>query len=646
MSRLWQVGSFLAALVGWSIQAAVQEPATATYVGAQTCMSCHAQQASTWKEGRHSKMVQPATPASVKGDFTQRDITLNGNRFKLRSAAGQFFITESYLNGTEQEHKIQFTLGNRRIQHYLTTVDNGRIIVLPPSWDVQRRQWFDNMEIVRPDEQDTKPVQLWNKNCVGCHVSQQDNHYDPATHSYATQWTDFGTSCERCHGPGSAHVAAYRSRTNGATPPSPLIVRPTRLDAVAGSSVCAQCHSMRNVVAPGFTPGSNYYDFFQPVLEYGPRKEKDPAYWADGRPRRFSNDAIGLWQSECFLRGGATCTTCHRDPHSPDVDKNPQLASTNNALCTQCHQAIGSELTAHTRHKAESAGSSCVECHMPKTVISIKSTMRDHTIGLPAPENTVRFGIPNACTECHADKPATWAADAIKAGWPKNRRQSYVDRAEAFTAARARRPEALDRLIAMLNEPSLPPIVRANAAGYLGGYRDPRALDALAGAAAAQETVIRSVAMSSIAQLAHDTAGPRTVLLKGLSDPQRAVRIAALVGLVNAGGGPLGPSDAARFRWVTNEFAARAGILQDDAGVQHDLGLARLLAGDFEAAAAALQISVDLEPNAPSSRFFLAMARLGQRRGEEARALLKGVLKSDPYYSAAQDRLKQLEPPR
>ena len=645
----------LAAAFAWSAHAAVQTPASmpaaappaaASYVGAQTCISCHAQQGATWKDGRHSKMVQPATQASVKGDFTQREIVLNGSRYKLRAAGGRFFVTESYLNGTEQEHQIEFTLGNRRIQHYLTTIDNGRIIVLPPSWDVQRRQWFDNMEIVRPDEHDAKPVQQWNKNCVGCHVSQQDNHYDPAAHTYSTQWTDFGTSCERCHGPGSAHVDASRARANGSAPASPMIVRPTRLDATAGSTVCAQCHSMRDVIAPGFTPGSNYYDYFQPVLEYGPRKEKDPAYWADGRPRRFSNDAIGLWQSQCFLRGGATCTSCHRDPHLPDVDKNPQLGPANNVLCTQCHQAIGNQLPAHTRHKAQSAGSSCVECHMPRTVVSIKSTMRDHTIGLPAPENTVKFGIPNACTECHADKPATWAVEQITAGWPQNRRRAFVERAETFTAARSRKSEALDRLIAILNDTRQAPLIRANATGYLAGYIDSRALDALSYAAVSTEPPIRAVAMSALGRLAHDAPATRTTLLAALVDPTRAVRIAALAGIINAGGGPLGPSDAARFRWVTNELAARANLHQDDAAVQHDLGLAKLLVGEFDAAAAALQISVDLDPDGPASRFFRALARLGLRRAVDARTLLKSVPKSDPYYAAAQDRLKQLDAPR
>ena len=48
---------------------------------------------------------------------------------------------------------------------------------------------------------------------------------------------------------------------------------------------------------------------------------------------------------------------------------------------------------------------------MPKTVISIKATMRDHTMSLPAPENTVAFGIPNACTECHTDKKPAWAVE-------------------------------------------------------------------------------------------------------------------------------------------------------------------------------------------------------------------------------------------
>ena len=97
--------------------------------------------------------------------------------------------------------------------------------------------------------------------------------------------------------------------------------------------------------------------------------------------------------------------------------------------------------------------------------------------------------------------------------------------------------------------------------------------------------------------------------------------------------------------WIVGrEFASRAQLHQDDARIQRELGLIQLLSGKFDLAADALQISVGLEPDQASGKFFFALARLGQRRLDEARRLLKEVLPADPYYTAAQERLKQLEP--
>jgi predicted CXXCH cytochrome family protein len=509
---------------------------------------------------------------------------------------------------------------------------------------VRRRQWFDNMEIVRPDEDDHLPVQQWNKNCFGCHVSGQQNHYDPATKTYATTWTDFGTTCERCHGPGSAHVERYKAAKDPASITDPAIVRPTRLDPPAASMVCAQCHSLRDTIAPGFTAGANYYDYFLPVLENGPLKKQDPSYWADGRPRRFSNDAIGLWQSQCFLKGGATCTTCHRDPHAPDVDRNKQLVPANNVLCTRCHREIGAALTAHTHHAAGSAGSSCVECHMPRTVISIKAKIRDHTMSVPAPENTVAFGIPNACNECHTDKKPSWAVQTLAQWWPHGRREKLVARAQAFTAARAGRQDALDPLLAIAADTTAAPLTRANAVGYLGAYRDRRAVDAVIAAAASDQPPVRLAAIASLERL--DLADARPALIAALDDSSRAVRIRAFVTLFDRAAGPFTPAEEAKVRRVAVEFDARARLNQDDAEAQHDLGLVKLLLGDFNASADALQVSLDLQPDRPSSRYLLALARLGQRRVVDARALLEQVPPADPSYKAAQERLKQLDPRR
>ena len=287
---------------------------------------------------------------------------------------------------------------------------------------------------------------------------------------------------------------------------------------------------------------------------------------------------------------------------------------------------------------------------MPKTVISIKSTMRDHTISLPAPENTVRFGVPNACTECHADKKAPWAVDVLNKWWPEGRRGKLVARAEAFTAGRASRPEALDRLIAIAADDRQGPLIRANALGYMRNYSDDRAVTTLLAASFTDHPAMRSTALLSLRVPSNAAAGlrasptTRSTLFGALTDSRRSVRLSALVSLINIGGGPLTGDEEKRFLRVSREFATKASLYQDDAAIQTNLGTVHLLGGEFDLAAAVLQNSVGLEPDGPSTRFLLALARLGQGRFDDARVLLRQVPLSDPFYKIAQDRLKQLEP--
>src|SRR5438045_9684490 len=112
---------------------AVTTFAAPTYVGAAACSKCHAPEAARWSNSRHSKMVQPATKTSVKGDFSRGAVTLRGLPFRVRERDGAFYITESYLTGKPTEHRADYTLGNRRIQHYLTTLASRRAVDHPPS---------------------------------------------------------------------------------------------------------------------------------------------------------------------------------------------------------------------------------------------------------------------------------------------------------------------------------------------------------------------------------------------------------------------------------------------------------------------------------------------------------------------------------
>jgi len=622
-----------------SAHAAVTSP----YAGASTCAKCHAQAHQVWTQSRHSHMVQPATVKGVQGDFARGRIELRGQPYLLRAANGAFFITESYLTGKPQEHRVDFTLGNRRIQHYLTRLADGKIIVLPPSWDIQRKEWFHNLDIDDPEQAPGVQVQVWNKSCYSCHVSQEEKNFDAAAEIYKTSWLDFGINCERCHGPAAKHVARYTAAAATHTKPTGPddIVMQNRLDAARNTMVCAQCHSFRDIYALGFNAGTNYYDYFFPVLEYGLQDDADPAYWADGRTRRFSNDAFGLWQSECFLKGKATCLTCHAVPHNTDIDRNPQLRPEANALCTQCHSAIGKDPAAHTHHAATGAGSSCVECHMPRTVYSIKAQIRDHSMSIPVPENSIRHDIPNACNLCHKDRSAQWAIQNMDQWYGNRSRQKLIRRADTFAAARKGDPAAVPTLLAILAEPAEGQLVRANAAGHLGRYAGPEVFEALVRATTDAEPLVRAVAALSL-KASQDRMAASTALVKALADPVATVRLAAMLGLLNMGVRELPGEDGTRLQSAMEMFRARARFNSDDAGQQVAAGRFYLLAADPARAIEALQASLKLDPSAPA-QYLLAGAYAERSEYVKAREILLTIPPTDAQYDKAQRLLKAID---
>ena len=619
--------------------------AAATYVGASACAKCHLSEYRNWSGSRHSKMVQPATPASVQGDFARGKVELRGSPYSFREKDGAYYITESYLTGNPQEHRVEYTLGNRRIQHYLTTLSDGRVIVLPPSWDIRRKQWFHNLDIDDPEEVPGVQVQVWNKSCYSCHVSQQAKNFDPDKDAYHSEWLNFGTNCERCHGPGSDHVAHYSAAEKPKGPvrntPGDIVLQ-TRLTPERNTMVCAQCHSFRDIYVDKFAAGDDYYDHFLPMLEYNLPDSEDPAYWADNRTRRFSNDAFGLWQSECYLKGKATCVDCHVNAHETEIERNPQLRPDANALGTRCHQATGKTVAQHSHHRVESAGSSCVECHMPRTVYSIKAEIRDHSMSIPVPENTINHGIPNACNLCHKDRDAKWALDRMNEWYKPASRQKLIRRADTFAAARKNDPGAVEGLLAILGESSEGPLVRANAAGYLARYlANPRVFSALDAALTDSEAAVRAVAALSLTPPPPMRSLAVDELRRTLRDRAATVRMAAMVSLVVLGASKLDGEDAARFDAARKLFDARAALNSDDAVQQTSAGRFYLLVADPDHAIPALRGGLKLDPTVPA-QYFLAAAYVEKEDLDEARKILETIPAGDSQYDKAQRLLQAI----
>ena len=56
--------------------------------------------------------------------------------------------------------------------------------------------------------------------------------------------------------------------------------------------------------------------------------------------------------------------------------------------------------------RATGPGTRCVDCHMPERTYMVVNPRRDHSMRIPRPDLTVKLGVPNACSGCHAQTDA------------------------------------------------------------------------------------------------------------------------------------------------------------------------------------------------------------------------------------------------
>ena len=292
---------------------------------------------------------------------------------------GGYWIDETDKEGNRTAYKVDYTLGSKRTQHYLSVLEDGRMRVVFPTWDVAKQRWFHSSEIIPTGHHAETTIQIWNQHCYNCHVSQEKQGFDIQSNTYKTTFTETGINCEMCHGPGSLH-AARMAENPSATDKS--IVNPKKLPPRRQILVCVQCHTPRVIVQNGFDPGKNYYDYYMPsLMHFYIDRWYDPPMWADGRMRRFATEGAALWQSLCYLKGEATCISCH-NPHLNTIKRDPRFRDSD-VLCTQCHKPLLDErrVAAHTHHPLKSPGSHCIGCHMPAVTGVVPHTFfTDHFI--------------------------------------------------------------------------------------------------------------------------------------------------------------------------------------------------------------------------------------------------------------------------
>nr|AYM54058.1 tetratricopeptide protein [Byssovorax cruenta] len=619
-----------------------------TYVGEQRCAECHIAQHRGFTRDWHARALSPATAKYLVGDFNNAHFKGSSSEAWMTRDKAHAQMRTTGIDGALATYPVDWVIGGKRMQDTVTIFPDGRWQVLPVYFHVTGKgEWVDYTEAKQGALGPDHPF-FWanfrrtaNRECLDCHVTGMNVRYDRASRKWSTQMADPGVTCESCHGPGGRHAESQAPED---------IIHPRKATKEVGFGVCAQCHGPRNPLFPildashKFVPGERYEDYFQTLgLVNGNQRSGD--FFADGRPKTSSFEVQALMQSRCYQKGKATCLSCHGSPHGKHEENellppSPEaLAATKGvkgvtradvASCAGCHKEVFAAGAAHSHHKADKA-QSCVACHMPKVVTGVLDQFADHAIDVPAPETTVKHGVPNACGTCHTKEAPGEMAKAVAAWWPSAatrtaRRQRLADAFDEATREGSR--PALEAVMADADEA---PLLRG-AAAVLFAQRFPReAAGALSPLLAAPDALTRTKAAEALGAVQARGAADALAGLRG--DPSLAVREAAAISL-----GELNDKRAEAALRALTSAKASAGLPRPHAL----LGLSLSRRGALDEAITELERAVDLQPYYVDALVMLADLYAKQGHFDKTRARLEEAVTFDPQHPGARKRLATL----
>jgi predicted CXXCH cytochrome family protein len=613
-----------------------------TFVGSAACDGCHEGKMAAWRGSHHDLAMQEATADTVLGDFDDASFTHADATSRFFKRDGKFFVNTDGPDGELADFEIRYTFGVYPLQQYLIAFPDGRLQALGIAWDARPerqggQRWFHLYPDQNPHAGDplhwTGIDQTWNFMCAECHTTELRKNYDPATDTYATTWAEIDVGCETCHGPGSAHVAWAEQQPSEVGGNDGLVVHFDEragvhwtIDPATGNATrsaprtsakeletCGICHARSAKIAEGWRPGRQLLETHVPALL------QPGLFEADGKMVDEVYNYASFRQSKMFTRG-VSCSDCH-DPHSL------QLRAEGNGVCYQCHDEAKYGQVAHHHHTEGSPATSCPACHMPERTYMVVDPRHDHGFRIPRPDLSERFGVSNSCNDCHADRDAAWAADAIER-WYGSERKGFQTWTEALAAVRDDKAEAGPLLLQLASAPATPGIVRATALEALAQYPSREAIGAAQRSLGAADPLIRLAALRTLRFLPVEQSWQ---LAQGLlDDPVRGVRLEAASLLAAMPQDQLAPADRQRLSGALEAYVAAQRLNADRPESRVNLGNLYAQQGQSVAAEEEYLAARALDPTFIPTYVVLAQLYAGQGRDAEGERLLREALTEMP----------------
>ncbi len=334
------------------------------YVGMETCRSCHNDIYETYIQTGMGQSFDHATPQKSAASFSEHALVYDKNLdfyYKPYWMGDSLYIMEYRTEGKDTTHKriqkIDYIIGSGQHTNSHIYSVNGYLYQAPITFYTQKGKWdlapgFENGK----NERFSRIIE---SECMTCHNGYPD-FVSESRNKYLNVKT--GIDCERCHGPGSLHVADKQAGiiVDTSITPDYTIVNPRRLSTELQNNICQRCHLQGIAV---LNDGKTFFDFRPGMKLSEVMNVFMPQYEGAEDKMIMASHVERMKKSGCYVNSGKmSCITCH-DPHV-SVKFTPRTQYLN--ACRSCHGTPSQTRCSETPDLRAIQNDDCVTCHMPR----------------------------------------------------------------------------------------------------------------------------------------------------------------------------------------------------------------------------------------------------------------------------------------
>jgi hypothetical protein len=358
---------------------------TATYVGIQKCSTCHADVYNTYILTGMGQSWGVANKQKTAADFSPKKAIVYNKEldlyYKPYFDSDTMKIMEFKLHKGDTIHKlthsIKYIIGSGQHTNSHIIEQNGYLYQAPITFYTQSKKWDMAPGFEEHNARFTRKIET---ECITCH-NAYPQHVQGSLNKYSS--VPLGINCERCHGPGSVHVAEREAGTviDTSKQPDYSIVNPRRMSITQQNQLCERCH-LQGVSA--LEDGHSFFDFM-PSKSISEHWQVHLPNYNGANKMIMASHVERMKLSKCYQASNAmSCITCH----NPHISVKYTPAKVYNEACKKCHNNAATNCTASISHQ-QSNGNNCYQCHMStnKSIDIPHVAIHDHKIQkIPLPD--------------------------------------------------------------------------------------------------------------------------------------------------------------------------------------------------------------------------------------------------------------------